>query len=173
MEMKLITICKYPLKFNYYVTDDGRVWSERTQKFLSQNKDKDGYMKVALCSSDLPPKHVHRYSVHRLIMENFCPIEDMDQYQVNHIDGDKTNNALSNLEWVTCEENIRHAVENGLRAKVNGAAKLTSDQVLEIYNRSHNGETNVALATEFGVHPDTIGRIRNQKEWREVTSNCE
>ena len=55
MEKKLITICKYPLKFRYYVTDDGRVWSERSNKFLSQTKDKDGYMKVALCSTDLPP----------------------------------------------------------------------------------------------------------------------
>lgn len=171
MEKKLITICKYPLKFNYYVTDDGRVWSERSNKFLSQTKDKDGYMKVALCSTDLPPKKVHRYSVHRLIMENFCPVPNMEQLQVNHIDGDKTNNCLHNLEWVTCEENIHHAIENGLRAKVNGAAKLTPDQVKEIYIRGNNGERNVDLSNEYGVHPDIIGKIKNGKIWREVTSN--
>ena len=75
MEMKLVSICKYPLKFDYYVTDDGRVWSGKSKKFLSQSEDKNGYMKVGLCSIDLPPKKVHRYSVHRLIMENFCPVE--------------------------------------------------------------------------------------------------
>ena len=171
MEKKLITICKYPLKFNYYVTDDGQVWSERSHKFLSQSKDKDGYMKVVLCSTDLPPKKVHRYSVHRLILENFYPVPDMDKLQVNHIDGDKTNNHLANLEWVTCEENIHHAIENGLRAKVNGAAKLTPNQVKEIYVRGNHGERNVDLSKEYGVHPDIIGKIKNRKMWQEVTSS--
>lgn len=171
MEKKLITICKYPLKFNYYVTDDGQVWSDKTKKFLSQSKDKDGYMKVALCSTDLPPKKVHRYSVHRLIMENFNPVEGMEKLQVNHKDGNKANNALSNLEWVTCEENIHHAMDNGLRAKVNGAAKLTPEQVKEIYLRGNNGERNVDLSEEYGVHPDIIGKIKNGQMWREVTSS--
>lgn len=122
MKMKLIEICKYPLKFDYYVTDDGRVWSDKSKKFMAQSEDKNGYMKVGLSSLDLPPKKVHRYSVHRLIMENFCPVEGMEKLQVNHKDGNKKNNCLDNLEWVTCEENIQHAIEHGLRAKVNGAA---------------------------------------------------
>lgn len=171
MEKKLIINCKYPLKFNYYVTDDGRVWSERSQKFLAQSKDKDGYMKVGLCSTDLPPKKVHRYSVHRLIMENFNPVEGMENLQVNHNDGNKENNNLSNLEWVTCKENIHHAMENGLRAEVNGAAKLTPKQVKEIYIRGNNGERNIDLSNEYGVHPDIIGKIKNGKMWREVTSS--
>ena len=40
MEMKLVSICKYPLKFDYYVTDDGRVWSGKSKKFLAQSEDK-------------------------------------------------------------------------------------------------------------------------------------
>lgn len=173
MEMKLVSICKYPLKFDYYVTDDGRVWSGKSKKFLSQSEDKNGYMKVSLCSIDLPPKKVHRYSVHRLIMENFCPVEGMEKLQVNHIDGNKKNNCLSNLEWTTCEENIHHAMANGLRAKTNGASKLIPEQVLEIYHRSWDGESNVSLSKEFGVHPDTIGQIRNKKTWKEILCNVE
>lgn len=115
MEKRLITHAKYPLKFNYYVTDDGRIWSERTNKFLSFQVDKNGYKKVVLQSYD--SKRGHRYSVHRLVLENFKPIPNMENFQVNHIDGDKTNNKLENLEWVTCQENIDHAINNNLRAK--------------------------------------------------------
>lgn len=165
---KLITNCKYDLKFNYYVTDDGRIWSERTQKYLSFQYDKNGYVKVQMRSTD---GCSHRYSVHRLVLENFKPVEGMERLQVNHIDGNKTNNCLSNLEWVTCKENIQHAIDNNLRAAVNGAAKLTPQQVIEIYRRASNGETNIKLANEFHVGPDQIGKIKNHKSWLEFTSN--
>jgi len=113
----------------------------------------------------------HRYSVHRLILENFNPVEGMENLQVNHIDGNKRNNKLSNLEWTTCQENIDHAINNNLRAKVNGASKLTIEQVKEIFIRSNNGETNISLGEEFGVHPDQIGRIKNRHSWKEITKN--
>lgn len=168
MEKRKIINCKYPLLYDYYVTDDGRVWSDKSKKFMAQSFDKNGYKKVALRSKDLPPKKCHLYSVHRLMMENFFPFHGMENYQVNHIDGDKTNNNLSNLEWVTCKENIQHAVVTGLRAEINGAAKLTTNEVIEIYKRSHNGEKNVDLGAEFHVHPDTIGKIKNKKVWKDL-----
>ena len=165
---KLITVCKYKLKFDYYVTDDGRVWSERTQKYLSPQYDKNGYVKVQLRSID---NKSHRYSVHRLVLENFNPIDNMENLQVNHIDGNKLNNNLSNLEWVTCKENINHAVQNNLRAKINGSAKLTEEQVIEIYKRANSGEQNIVLANEFHVHPDQIGRIKYKKAWKELLNS--
>lgn len=165
---KLITNCKYNLKFNYYITDDGRVWSERTQKYLSFQYDKNGYVKVQMRSTD---NKSHRYSIHRLVLENFKPIEGMENLQVNHIDGNKTNNCLSNLEWTTCKENVRHAINNNLRAAVNGSAKLTPEQVIEIYRRANNGETNIKLGKEYNVHPDQIGRIKNKKSWKNLLSS--
>ena len=167
MEKKLIVNSKYKLSYDYYVTDTGEIWSSVTKKFLKQQKDKNGYMKVRLCSEN---NERHRYSVHRLVLENFRPIENMEEMQVNHIDGNKENNSLSNLEWVTCKDNIKHAVENNLRAEINGAAKLTKEQVIDIYIRSKKGESNKILSKEYGVHPDTIGRIKNQKLWKKVTS---
>ena len=162
---KLITVCKYKLKFDYYVTDDGRVWSERTQKYLSQQYDKNGYVKVQLRSID---NKSHWYSVHRLVLENFNPVDNMEKLQVNHIDGNKLNNNLSNLEWVTCKENINHAIQNNLRAKINGSAKLTEEQVIEIYKRANNGEQNIVLANEFHIHPDQVGRIKYKKVWKQL-----
>lgn len=165
---KLITICKYKLKFDYYVTDDGRVWSERTQKYLTPQYDKNGYVKVQLRSID---NKSHRYSVHRLMLENFNPVNGMEKLQVNHIDGNKLNNNLSNLEWVTCQENIDHAIKNNLRADINGSAKLTKEQVIEIYKRANSGERNVTLAKEFNVHPDQIGRIKHKKVWKQMLNS--
>ncbi len=164
---KLITQCKYNLKFDYYVTDDGRIWSDRTKKYLSFQYDKDGYVKVSMRSTD---NKSHRYSVHRLVLENFDPVKNMELLQVNHKDGNKLNNRLENLEWVTCKENIQHAVNNNLRAKINGSAKLVPAQVIEIYKRANNGESNVKLAKEFNMHPDQIGRIKNKKVWKDITS---
>lgn len=162
---KLITRCKYDLKFNYYVTDDGRIWSERTQKYLSAQYDKNGYVKVQMRSTD---NKSHRYSVHRLVLENFKPVQGMDKLQVNHKDGNKLNNSLNNLEWTTCKENINHTIENNLRATINGSAKLTPEQVIEIYRRSWNGETNIKLGKEFGINPDQVGRIKNKKSWKKI-----
>lgn len=164
---KLITQCKYNLKFDYYVTDDGRIWSDRTKKYLSFQYDKDGYVKVSMRSTD---NKSHRYSVHRLVLENFNPVKNMELLQVNHKDGNKLNNRLENLEWVTCKENIQHAINNNLRAKINGSAKLVPAQVIEIYKRANNGESNVKLAKEFNMHPDQIGRIKNKKVWKDITS---
>ena len=165
---KLITRCKYNLKFNYYITDDGKVWSERTQKYLSFQYDKNGYVKVQMRSTD---NKSHRYSIHRLVLENFKPVENMENLQVNHIDGNKKNNNLTNLEWTTSEENIRHAIDNNLRATINGASKLTPEQVIEIYRRATNGERNIDLGKEFNIHPDQVGRIKNKKSWKEITSS--
>ena len=165
---KLITKCKYNLKFNYYITDDGKVWSERTQKFLSFQYDKNGYVKVQMRSTD---NKSHRYSVHRLVLENFKPVENMENLQVNHIDGNKKNNNLTNHEWTTSEENIRHAIDNNLRATINGASKLTPEQVIEIYRRATNGERNIDLGKEFNIHPDQVDRIKNKKAWKEITSS--
>ena len=54
-------------------------------------------------------------SVHRLVMKAFKPCDEMDDLQVNHIDGNKLNNRLNNLEWSTALENIRHSFQTGLQ----------------------------------------------------------
>lgn len=171
MEKRLITICKYELKFNYYVTDDGRVYSEISHKFLSPQLDKNGYEKVAMISTD---GKRHRYSVHRLVLENFNPVENMSQLQVNHKDGDKRNNALKNLEWVTNYENTQHAILTGLRnfnGEKNPSAKLTEQQVCEIINLIQKSLSCAAIAQMYNVSASTIERIKKRKTWTSISKN--
>jgi hypothetical protein len=76
MNKILIVNSKYELKYNYYIYENGKIYSEVTGKFLTTQTDKDGYEKVRLISAD---GKRHRYSVHRLVLENFSPVVGMDK----------------------------------------------------------------------------------------------
>lgn len=69
-----------------------------------------GYLQLCLCKGGQQKNH----RVHRLVAENFIGEPELEDSQVNHIDGVKTNNSLSNLEWVSRSENLKHAVKTGL-----------------------------------------------------------
>lgn len=93
---------------NYFISNYGRVKSSKTEKIKTLRFNEDGYVVVSLCS-DNKSKKVFR--VHRLVGELFC--ENPNDYpQINHKDGDKQNNVYTNLEWVTAEMNVQHAILN-------------------------------------------------------------
>lgn len=167
--MKKIITERHNIKYPYFITEDGKVWSEYSNKFISSREDKDGYLKVRIACTDLPSGR-WSISIHRLMLEVYKPFKGMELFQVNHIDGDKKNNRLDNLEWATCKENIQHAIDNNLRSKVNGSAKLTEEQVHLICKLIQQGKTNIELSKIFKLHPDTVGRIRNKKSWQSITT---
>lgn len=93
----------------YSCTTDGRIWSHRSNKFLKPSISKRGYAHTVLVNDNKR----YDYRVHRLIAMTFID-NPYNKEQVNHIDGNKLNNYINNLEWVTPEENIKHAKEFGL-----------------------------------------------------------
>lgn len=95
---------------DYVAFDNGNIYSRIKHKLLKANKKHTGYYTVDLYNNS-KSKSV---SVHKIIASLFC--ENLNgKKEINHIDGDKANNAASNLEWATRAENLRHAYINGLR----------------------------------------------------------
>lgn len=148
---------------HYTIDEDGFVFNEVTHRTLKGSLDKDGYIRVQIYHPDGQRK---KYGLHRLLMIHFKPCEGMENLVVNHIDGDKSNNLLDNLEWVSVQENTAHAAKLGLLPRMsgekNGQAKLTRKEVEEIRNSSLTG---VALSKIYGISRAQISRIKNGTRW--------
>ena len=89
---------------NYSISSEGFVISKRTGRAIKSFKNPSGYL-VSTVSY-----HGKRlsFSVHRQVMLAFCPIPDHAKFDVNHLDGDKTNNNFENLDWCTKSDNTKH-----------------------------------------------------------------
>ena len=95
----------------YEVSNLGKVRNS-SGKVIKPWRQTNGYISV-----DLHQDGIKRsFRVHRLVAEAFIPNPESKK-EVNHIDGNKDNNAVSNLEWTTHQENMSHAFENGLRSR--------------------------------------------------------
>ena len=90
---------------NYEVSTNGQVRNRTTQKILKGRLSKNGYLQVSI-KIDATQKFCNRY-IHRLVALHFIQNPN-NKREVNHIDGNKENNTLSNLEWVTSSENQKH-----------------------------------------------------------------
>ena len=102
-----------------FVSDEGFIISElRDHRVLKSMTDSKGYERVRLTVD----RKKYSLKVHREVAKAFIPNPE-NKPQVNHIDGNKSNNAASNLEWVTNAENAHHAMENGLWENVFAASK--------------------------------------------------
>ena len=94
----------------YDVSNFGRVRSVRRNKVMKGVSRKDGYVSCNLiCDGKAKNKLIHR-----IVAETFIP-NPKEKSEVNHIDGNKQNNTVKNLQWVTPSENQRHAIKIGLR----------------------------------------------------------
>lgn len=96
----------------YFVYEDGRVLALPSGSILKPILKKDGYSSVCLYR-DKKQKYL---KIHRLVAEAFIP-NPMNKLFVNHIDFDRANNCLGNLEWVTSSENALHSARHGRNSK--------------------------------------------------------
>jgi len=160
--MKIVESKKHPVYTNYTGFASGVIVGARG-KALKQEITKRGYLRVTLCKDGKP----FRISSHRFIAGLFIP-SPLNKAQINHKDGVKDNNVVSNLEWVTSQENVAHCLKTGLQkvqGASNAAAKLTEKQALAI---KYSKVSTTVLAKKYNVSRTIIKMIRSKRLWKHL-----
>lgn len=154
----------------YAACEDGSIISKTTKKPMKVSLDKDGYLCLSLRNTGTS---YSKFGVHRLLMIAFNPIENMEDLEVNHKDGNKLNNSLDNLEWVTTSENLAHARETGLNKTINHNS-ITEKQAKEIIEMLLLGYTTSEIIDRY---PNTtkglVSKIRTKSTWTHLTTDIE
>ena len=153
----------------YTIDEFGKVKNKKTNKYLKGAINSKGYLRVELHLN----KKIKKFFVHRLVAEYFVE-NPLNKEQVNHIDGNKLNNNMNNLEWVTNQENRNHAIKNNLTKNLCGEeapwSKLTKKDVIFIRSEYDKKETFNAkkLSKKFKVSTSQILLVAKRKSWKSV-----
>ena len=141
---------------NYIVTKEGSIISKYTGKQLYVHTNKKGYQFVRMYIDGT----AKTYLVHRVVAQTHIP-NLKGKSEVNHKDGNKSNNAVWNLEWATAQENVDHSVVTGLvkRGIDRPNAKLTDADIYNIRNLREAGATYYELGRQFNIAYQTAHKI--------------
>ena len=135
------------------------------EKIIKGGIDTHGYQMINLTKDGIRKTIL----VHRLVSKHYI-CNAFDKPDVNHKNGIKTDNRVSNLEWSTTQENVTHAYENGLCSSKtgaeNGRALLNESQVLEIRQIKNKKISKIAI--EYNVSWSCISSIINRKTWTHI-----
>lgn len=146
----------------YDISNFGEI-RDKQKKIINTYLNDRGYMFVNLRIGSWS----RTFKVHRLVAATFHQNE-FNQSEVNHKNGKKRDNSAKNLEWVSREQNVKHAIETGLIKSV--GLKLNPNMVVEIMNKKIAGAKRNDLAKEYGVSPNTIKAIVAGKIWKSITN---
>lgn len=159
---------------DYQISNRGRVkslkcnsGSKESPPYILKDKKDHGYRRIALYKNNNPKF----YRIARLVAMHFVS-NPKNKSQVNHINGDKTDDRAINLEWTTPKENTRHAHNMGLVDSAIGenasGSKLTSKQVVNIKKLLKQGVTQKEIAKKYPVTQVSIHKIKHGKTWTHI-----
>lgn len=150
----------------YYVREDGVIFGKKGA--LKPVLTTHGYCNISI--KELSGKFVSK-RIHRLVAKAFIPNPE-NKPEINHIDGDKTNNHVSNLEWVTSQENQIHATR--VLGKGSGEnhphAKITEKDVHRVCELFCEGYQTYRVSEMTGIPRTTVTAIRSKNIWRNITT---
>ena len=153
---------------NYSVTDDGIVINSDTGKCLKQRSNNSGYNVVDLYQN----KKKKTLLVHRLVASAFMP-NPKNLPTVNHINGNKLDNNIQNLEWASYSENNQHSYDMGLHKKQLGeecaASKYTESIVRSICSKLEAGLSALEVSKIMNIPKASIESIKCGNSWSHVS----
>ena len=135
----------------YDISSEGKVRNAITGRILKPGRNQKGYLTIVLYKNGTP----HTKKIHRLVADTFYD-GNFDKLEVNHIDGNKTNNFIGNLEWCTGSENIKHSYKNGLR-KPPRMKKVKIIETGKIYESMSDCARSIG-GTVSGIYDCKIGK---------------
>jgi len=139
----------------------------RSEKKLTPNIYPSGYAGVTLYKNGKP----RTFRASRLVAQTYIP-NPLNLPQVNHINGNKLDNRVENLEWCTAKRNIAHAFENGLvadrKGENNNGSKFTKKQILEVKRLGSMGVDYKIIAKQFKMSPQHAWDVVNGRRWAHV-----
>ena len=149
-------------EFPGYEINIAGVVRRRSDGFIKKPwRMKIGYMAYSFSVAN---KANNRY-LHRLLAEAFLP-NPKNLPEVNHIDGDRSNYQLCNLEWVSHQTNMAHAKRTGLIPPVTNSKH--GEKILEIRARLARGERARDIAACLGMSESSLSQIKNGKQWGHI-----
>lgn len=152
------------LNFSKYgITKDGKVYSNYSREFMKTHNDKRGYPRVHL--SDDSGKY-HTLPIHRLVATKFIDNPE-HKIQVDHINGDKTDNRVDNLRWVSNLENAHAAIRTGL---MKHAVFTEEEDVHNVCQRLEDGDSIASIARDTGFSYTAIQAVKLGRNWKHVSS---
>jgi hypothetical protein len=134
----------------YEIHDNGNIVGKRDKKPLSPMTIGDGYLMVHIVSDGI----VNTCKIHRMVANKYIPNPD-NKPQVNHKDGNKLNNHVNNLEWLTASENIKHSFATGMSKPPSEWKRVIDTETGHVFRSIRQA------AKENGLHPYTLGRYLN------------
>lgn len=149
----------------YDIKQDGSIVSHKTGKPIYEYVNPKGYHFVRLVIEG-KKKTVLK---HRVIANKFLP-NPLRLPEVNHIDGDKSNNAVSNLEWCSRKHNVEHAVKTGLhhRGCSQGLTTLVPEQIREMRRLHQAGLDCAEIGRRFDRSQGVVYRICHYQTYKDV-----
>lgn len=151
-------------RIHYEVNECGEVRNSNNKVLLIGGFNSSGYIRVTI---HLGVNQKKAMLVHRLVASAFMPKPPSSIYQINHIDGDKTNNNMNNLEWVTPKENTMHAWVHGLIQDGEHANHhvYTEKEMRHACGLLTKGYPINKIAKLTGIDKNAIKRVYRGKNW--------
>lgn len=156
---------------NYVINSDGTVMNTTTGRYLKPEITSNGYARVTLSAFG----QTKRYLLHRLVAELFVSGRTQERTVVNHKDTNKLNNKSTNLEWVTHQENVDHAIENK-RYRIgedHGNSVYANTTIKAMYYSYKRGMSRKEIMLKFGVPKSLCDDVLYKKHWLFITDEID